>query len=88
MTQFGLQSLYDAVNAFGLALPARTPPEIVARVNAALNDALRDERVREGFLRVGADPAEPNTPEEFAAFLRQRGETWGGLIRRLGLTAE
>jgi tripartite-type tricarboxylate transporter receptor subunit TctC len=79
---------YEAVNAFGLALPARTPPEIVARVSAALNDALRDERVREGFLRVGADPAEPNTPEEFAAFLRQRGETWGGLVRRLGLTAE
>jgi tripartite-type tricarboxylate transporter receptor subunit TctC len=79
---------YEVVNAFGLAAPARTPPDIVARLNEALNDALRSPQVRSGFLRVGADPAEPNTPEWFATFLRQRGETWGGLVRRLGLVAE
>ena len=79
---------YEAVNVFGLAMPARTPPEIVARTSAALNDALRSEAVRESFLRSGTDPAEPNTPEEFAAFLRQRGEVWTSLVRRLGLAAE
>ncbi|WP_439548026.1 Bug family tripartite tricarboxylate transporter substrate binding protein [Falsiroseomonas sp.] len=79
---------YEAVNAFGLAVPARTPPEIIARMNEALNDALRTPAVRESFLRVGADPAAPNTPEEFGAFLRQRGEIWSALVRRLRLVAE
>lgn len=79
---------YEAVNAFGVAAPARTPPAVVARLSEALNDALRSPQVREGFLRVGADPAEPNSPEWFAAFLRQRGQVWGGLVRRLGLVAE
>lgn len=76
---------YEAVNAFGLAVPARTPPEIVARLNGALNDALGSKEVREGFLRAGADPAQPNTPEEFSAFLRARGEMWIALIKRLKL---
>lgn len=79
---------YEAVNAFGLAAPARTPPDIVARLSEALNDALRSQQVRDGFLRVGADPADPNTLEWFATFLRQRGESWGGLVRRLGLVAD
>ncbi|MBX9594985.1 MAG: tripartite tricarboxylate transporter substrate binding protein [Roseomonas sp.] len=79
---------YEAVNAFGLAVPARTPPEIITRMNEALNDALRTPAVRESFLRVGADPAAPNTPEEFGAFLRQRGEIWSALVRRLRLVAE
>ena len=79
---------YEAVNAFGLAVPARTPPEIITRMNEALNDALRTPAVRESFLRVGADPAAPNTPEEFDAFLRQRGEIWSALVRRLRLVAE
>lgn len=79
---------YEAVNAFGLAVPARTPPEIVSRLNEALNDALSAESVREGFLRVGADPAKPNTPEEFSAFLQARGQIWAALIQRLGLVVE
>jgi tripartite-type tricarboxylate transporter receptor subunit TctC len=79
---------YEALNAFGLAVRTGTPPEVVARLSDALNDSLRSPAVREGFLRVGADPAAPNTPEEFAAYLRARNALWGGLVRRLNLVAE
>lgn len=79
---------FSADTYFGLAVPARTPPEAVRRLNAALNDALRDEAVRAGFARVGADAAAPNTPEEFAARTRLDRERWGALIRRLNLSAE
>jgi tripartite-type tricarboxylate transporter receptor subunit TctC len=79
---------FEAGAYFGLAVPARTPPEAVARLNAAMNDALRDERVRAAYARVGADPAEPNTPEWFATRARADGERWGALIRRLKLVAE
>jgi tripartite-type tricarboxylate transporter receptor subunit TctC len=79
---------FEASAYFGLAVPSRTPPEAVQRLNAAMNDALRDEKVRAAYARVGADAAAPNTPEEFAARARQDGVRWGAMIRRLNLVAE
>lgn len=79
---------FEANAYFGLAVPARTPPEAVQRLNAAMNDALRDEAVRAAYARVGADAAAPNTPEEFTARTRVDAERWGGMIRRLNLVAE
>ncbi len=68
--------------------PARTPDEIIARINAALNEALRDDKLRAGYDRVGADIAKPNTPAEFRALTRADAAKWGPLIRRLNLIAE
>ncbi len=79
---------FEASSYFGLAVPSRTPPEVVTRLNAALQDSLRDERVRAAFARVGADPADPHPPEVFAARARREGERWAALIRRLNLVAE
>ena len=73
---------------FGLTAPARTPPEAIARLSAALNDALRDPRVQAAYARVGADPAPPNTPDEFSAMTRAAHAQWAPLIRRLNLVAE
>ena len=53
-----------------------------------MSDALRDDRVRAAYGRVGADAAPPNTPAEFAARARQDGVRWGAMIRRLNLVAE
>ena len=79
---------FEANAYFGLAAPARTPPEAISRLNAAMNDALGDERVRAAFARVGADAAPPNTPEEFRIRAAADAQRWGGLIRRLNLVAE
>jgi len=79
---------YEASSYFGLAVPARTPPEVINRLSAALNDALGTEALRAGFARVGADIAEPNTPAQFAALARTEHEKWAPLIRRLNLVAE
>jgi tripartite-type tricarboxylate transporter receptor subunit TctC len=73
---------------FGLAAPARTPPEVVAQINAALNQALVDPAVQAAYARVGADVAPANTPAQFAAMARAEGERWSPLIRRLNLIAE
>jgi tripartite-type tricarboxylate transporter receptor subunit TctC len=79
---------FEASAYFGLAVPSRTPPEAVQRLNAAMNDVLRDDKVRAAYARVGADAAAPNAPEEFAARARQDAARWGGMIRRLNLVAE
>lgn len=79
---------FEANAYFGLAVPRGTPEEAIRRLNAALNEALRDEAVRAAYARVGADAAEPNTPEQFSARIRADSERWGGLIRRLNLLAQ
>lgn len=73
---------------FGLTARTGTPPEAIARISAALNEALRDERVIAGFQRVGADPAPPNTPDEFRQVILAANRQWAPLIRRLRLVAE
>jgi tripartite-type tricarboxylate transporter receptor subunit TctC len=73
---------------FGIAAPAKTPPEVVARINAALNVALADPAVQAAYARVGADVAPANTPEQFATMAHAEGERWAPLIRRLNLVAE
>lgn len=79
---------FEASAYFGLAVPRGTPDAVVRRLNAALNEALRDEAVRAAYARVGADAAEPNTPEQFAGRIRADSARWGPLIRRLNLVAE
>ncbi len=79
---------FEASTYFGLAVPSRTPAPIVARLNEALQAALRDPEVRAAYARVGADPADPHPPEVFAARARRDGERWSPRIRRLNLVAE
>ncbi len=79
---------YEASAYFGLAVPARTPPEAIQRLSAALNEALADERLRAAYARIGADIAAPNTPEDFTALARAEAAKWTPLIRALKLVAE
>ncbi|MBS7811504.1 Bug family tripartite tricarboxylate transporter substrate binding protein [Roseococcus pinisoli] len=73
---------------FGITVRTGTPPEAVARISAALNDALDDPRVKAGYERVGADIAPRNTPEDFYRVTRADAARWGSLIQRLNLVAD
>ena len=73
---------------FGLTTRASTPPETINRISEALGDALRDPRVQAAYVRVGADPATPNTPADFQRAIRAAHDQWAPLIRRLNLVAE
>ena len=73
---------------FGLTMRAGTPPEVINRISEALGDALRDPRVQASYVRVGADPAPPNTPADFQRTIRAAHDQWAPLIRRLNLVAE
>ena len=79
---------FEGSSYFGLAVPSQTPREIVVRLNTALREALADEKVRAAYRRVGADPADPASAEDFAARAKRDGERWAPLIRRLNLVAE
>ena len=61
-----------------------TPPAVIARLNAAVNRALKTEKVRESLAKIGVDVA-GGTPEEFG--LRVRAETvrWTKVIKDAGI---
>ena len=73
-----------------IVAPPKTPREIVARANAALNAALADPDVRKKIELVGAVPPPPEhtTPEWMDGFLRQEVEQWGRVVRATGASIE
>jgi tripartite-type tricarboxylate transporter receptor subunit TctC len=71
----------------GLLAPAGTQPAIVARLNAAVNDALGLPEVRAALLKLGSNPA-GGTTEEFAAFIAAEAQRWGTVVREANIKVE
>ena len=78
---------YAAGTWYGLFAPAGTPPAIVSRLSEETRKALAHPDVRASLAAQGVDPA-GNTPEQFAAFVREEHAKWGKVIRDAGIKAE
>jgi tripartite-type tricarboxylate transporter receptor subunit TctC len=65
----------EAPSFFGLVAPAGTPPAIVARVNAAMNEGLRTLEIQELISNVGNEPR-TGSPGDFATFIAGNYEKW------------
>ncbi|WP_270933126.1 tripartite tricarboxylate transporter substrate binding protein [Falsiroseomonas oryzae] len=81
-----LPGYHDASFNYLLA-PARTPPEAIATLNAALNRVLEDPAIRARFLALGAEPV-GGTPEALAEMVQEEIERWRGVIARQRITIE
>jgi tripartite-type tricarboxylate transporter receptor subunit TctC len=77
-------SPYEASSWFGLAAPARTPPEIIARLNRDAVAGLRTPATQQRFATSGARLV-GDTPEEFQAFIASERARWGAMIRAAGI---
>jgi tripartite-type tricarboxylate transporter receptor subunit TctC len=78
---------YEASGWYGIAAPKNTPAEVVARLNAEVNAALVDSRMRALFADVGTDVL-PGSPADFGKLLADDTERWGKVIRAANLKAE
>jgi tripartite-type tricarboxylate transporter receptor subunit TctC len=74
----------------GLWLPKGTPKTIVAKLNAAVMDALADPAVRARLADLGQEifPRDRQTPEALGAFQKAEIEKWWPIIRAAGIKAE
>jgi tripartite-type tricarboxylate transporter receptor subunit TctC len=70
---------FESIGWFGIEVAAGTPPDVVAKLNAAFVTALKSPEVAERFRSVGVEP-DPTTPEQFAVFIRGEIEKWGKLM--------
>ena len=77
----------NADNWYALFAPARTPPAIIAKLNAAYAAALKDADVGRKLLAAGAVPA-PTTPEQLGEILKTDLARWGKIIRERGIRTD
>jgi len=67
----------------GMVAPAGTPPEIVERLNAAVNDALKSPAMREKLAKFSAI-AKAGTPDDFRKFLTEQMQRWAAIVKLAG----
>ena len=65
---------------YGMQVPAGTPREIVSRLNADIVKAVANEKVARSIVASGLEPV-TNTPEQFAAYIREQTVTWGQVAK-------
>ena len=78
---------YESSLWYGVLLPARTPPAIVARLNQTINAILREADVVERFAALGAEPL-GNSSAEFGKYIASEVVKWGKVIKAVGISAE
>jgi tripartite-type tricarboxylate transporter receptor subunit TctC len=78
---------YEAVNWFGVAVPAKTPPAIVTRLSQEIARVLRLPDVSERLLAQGMEPTS-STPEGFAAYIRSETAKWAKVVKAAGVKPE
>jgi tripartite-type tricarboxylate transporter receptor subunit TctC len=73
---------------FGLLMPAGTPKDIVAKVNAEVMKIVESREIVDKFVEMGVNPVQPNTPAQFAAFLAADIARWGKVIKDANVVVE
>jgi tripartite-type tricarboxylate transporter receptor subunit TctC len=71
----------------GLFVPAKTPPDIVARINAEVSKILSSAEVKARLVPQGMDIA-TGSPAELAKIIRDDHAHWGKVLREAGVRAE
>jgi tripartite-type tricarboxylate transporter receptor subunit TctC len=71
---------YEAFSWAGLIAPAGTPREVVARLNRETVQVLRQSDIVEQLARDGT-LSDPDTPEEFSAYIKSELVKWAAIVR-------
>jgi tripartite-type tricarboxylate transporter receptor subunit TctC len=74
----------DITSFLGWFGPAKMPPDVVKKINAALAQAIAQTSVQE-FYNHGAYTAESSTPEQLAADVKSAYDAWGRLVKAAGI---
>jgi tripartite-type tricarboxylate transporter receptor subunit TctC len=64
----------------GMLVKAGTPADIVARLNGAIDNALKGEKVQDALAKLGVDPA-GGSPEAFGSMMHDEIGRWGAIVR-------
>ena len=74
---------FDASSWFAIFAPAKTPPEIVQKINAEVLKALQDPELQKRFADIGGE-IRPYKPDELGAFVKAEIEKWAKVVKASG----
>ena len=77
---------FEVTNWIGILAPAKTPAEIVQKLNAGVVQVLAMPATRERFASIGVSPVS-STTDEFRSFLNSEIERWGRVVKAAGIKA-
>ena len=78
---------YEATAWFGVGMPKGTPREAIDKMNAAVNKALADPKLRARLAELGGSPI-PGTPEDFGKTIVAETEKWAKVVAASGATVD
>ena len=74
---------YEVINWFGIAAPRGTPKSVIARLNADMNQGLKNPALKDLLIAQGAEPA-GGTPDDFAALIKRDLVKWEKVVKASG----
>ena len=86
ITELGYKE-FDDYTWFGFFAPAGTPPEVINKLNAAINRAMASSEVVDRFAQLGM-ASTPNTVVEFGSFLKAEVPKWAAVVKSSGAKAD
>jgi tripartite-type tricarboxylate transporter receptor subunit TctC len=86
MTEAGFPE-FEERSWVGFFAPAKTPADIVRRLNAEVNVAISLPDVRERFGAMGLD-AHPGSAPDFSAYVSKEAQKWARIVKSTGITVE
>ena len=72
---------------YGRMAPAKMPPEVIAKVNVALNKALQNPKTTASFKAQRVQSV-GGSADDFGRFVRAEASKWGALAKAVGVTLE
>ena len=87
MIEAGVQGMELDASWYGVFAPAKTPVNIVNRLNTEIRNALKVQPVRDGLISIGMEPV-GNSPAEFKVFVERSIKRYAELVKLAGIQAE
>jgi tripartite-type tricarboxylate transporter receptor subunit TctC len=71
----------------GILAPAGTPPDVIGKLNTAINETLRSDEMTASMTKLGFD-AKTGSPQDFAKFVAEETPRWTEIVKATGVKAE
>ncbi|MBN8908710.1 MAG: tripartite tricarboxylate transporter substrate binding protein, partial [Rhodospirillales bacterium] len=83
LDELGLKG-FDVSVFFGIVVPKGTPPEAIAKLNAAFQEAIKDPAIKAAMDQQGIIPARSPTPAYLAEFMASETRHWHDVLKQVG----
>jgi tripartite-type tricarboxylate transporter receptor subunit TctC len=78
---------YEASALFGMGAPAKTPPEIIAKLNHEINEVLAEPEIRKRLVELGGEPL-ITSPKDFEATIKAETDKWEKVVKYADIKIE